>query len=83
MVENNLLKEYYLWSDLLLLTKGTEFKIPKTTSLKEKDNKVYDSLTDTYVEPPLMYCHIIDMEILNEDADYQYCKAVKIREVAY
>ena len=83
MVKNNILKNYHLWSDMLLLIEGTEFKIPKKETIKEKNNTIYDSLTGTYVDPPLLYCHIVDLEIYDEDENFQYCKAVKCREVAY
>lgn len=83
MVEDNVvLKDYYLWSDIQLLTDETILKIPRK-NMEEQDGRVYDSVSDNYVDPPLLYCHIIDLEILEEQKDYQLCKVVKVKGIGY
>lgn len=81
MVKNNVLKNYHLWSDMQLITTETICKILKNN--KNESNQVYDSLTDLYVEPPLLYCHIVDIEVLEETEEYQKVKIQKIKGIGY
>ena len=81
MVETNVLKNYHLWSDIQLLTEETECKILKNNHNNE--NQIYDCLTDNYVDPPLLYCHIVDLEVLEENEEFQIVKVQKIKGIGY
>lgn len=81
MVKTNVLKNYHLWSDIQLLTEETECKILKD-NLNE-NNEIYDSLTGNYVEPPLLYCHIVDLEVLEDTDEFQIVKVQKIKGIGY
>lgn len=79
MVEKSILKNYQLWSDGRIILKDTILKIYKN----QEEDKIYDAVLETYVEPPLLYCHIIDLEILDDNDDYFTGKVVKVREISY
>jgi hypothetical protein len=82
MDETSILKEYHLWSDSNLLEKNTVLNIPKKSMAFE--NQYYDSINEVYMETPLMYCHIVDLEIIeNNDTDFITCKVIKIRDLSY
>lgn len=83
MGKSNILKNYHLWSDIMVLQKNTILKIPK----KQNPNKdlIYDSLKDKYIKEPLLYCHIIDLQIIDDthEDDFITCEVVKIKELTY
>ena len=82
MDETSILKEYHLWSDSNLLEKNTVLNIPK--KVINIENQQYDCINEVYVETPLMYCHIVDLEIVEESSnDFLQCKVVNIRELSY